>query len=130
MPAGSSVKLTRETFATSDFRPTTGVSADFRSTGMTRKEKISFNVPVRASDAEAVKAVAAADQRSAASLVRKIIGDWVATEGRAFLEGQVPPPPRRQQEASAGASPEQQENAGSRRHDRRRAGRSPEKALA
>jgi hypothetical protein len=64
-------------------------------------KKTYFNVPVRASDAEAVKAVAAADQRSAASLVRKIIADWVATEGRALLDRPAPSP-RYQQEGRAG----------------------------
>ena len=50
-----------------------------------------INVPIRASDGEAIKLAAAADQRSAASLIRKIIADWVATEGRALLAGAAPP---------------------------------------
>jgi hypothetical protein len=56
-----------------------------------KKEMTSLNVPVRASDAEAVKAVAAADHRTASSLVRKIIADWVATEGRVLLDRPAPP---------------------------------------
>jgi len=43
------------------------------------KERTYFNVPVRASDAEAIKVAAAADHRSAASLIRKILADWVAS---------------------------------------------------
>jgi hypothetical protein len=46
----------------------------------------SLNVPIRASDAEALKAAAVADQRTVASLLRKIIADWVAGEGRALLD--------------------------------------------
>ena len=56
-----------------------------------KKGMTSINVPVRDSDAEAVKAVAAADHRTASSLVRKIIADWVATEGRVLLDRPAPP---------------------------------------
>jgi hypothetical protein len=53
-----------------------------------------INVPIRASDGEAIKVAAAADQRSAASLIRKILADWVASRP-------APPVQRRQQESVA-----------------------------
>jgi hypothetical protein len=46
--------------------------------GKRTSERAWFNFPIRASDAEAVKAAAEANQQSAASLIRKIVSDWVA----------------------------------------------------
>jgi hypothetical protein len=60
---------------------------------------IRYSIPIRRSDAEIVRVVAATSLRTAASLYRLIIAEWVEKEGRALAARKGAPPGRRQPEA-------------------------------
>jgi hypothetical protein len=65
---------------------------------MAPKTLIRYSIPIRRSDAEIVRAVAATSLRTAASLYRLIIAEWVEREGRTLARRKGAPRGERQPE--------------------------------